>query len=150
MSATDDMHEVDDIMEATKHENEVNHTEAPLSINIGSYYRGFYVGWTKRSSDNKVSDKIDDIKKFVDGLVTAGYEPSWNKETSAKALNINPTPIQAPIVADLVPTNATCPVHGSNLEWKTGISKTTNKPYAFWACNTKNADGSYCKAGGKK
>ena len=60
--------------------------EAPLSINIGSYYKGFYVGWTKRSADDKVTDKVEGIKKFVDSLVIAGFMPSWNKQTSQEAL----------------------------------------------------------------
>jgi hypothetical protein len=37
-----------------------------------------------------------------------------------------------------------CSVHGTPKIWKTGVSK-AGKPYAFWACPTKNADGSFCK-----
>lgn len=29
--------------------------------------------------------------------------------------------------------------------WKTGKSKTTNKDYAFWACNLRADDGGFCK-----
>lgn len=39
----------------------------------------------------------------------------------------------------------TCGIHGTKMEWKTGVSKKTNKPYAFWGCPTKNADGSFCQ-----
>jgi len=39
-----------------------------------------------------------------------------------------------------------CTVHGTTKVWKTGVSKTTNKPYAFWSCPTLNADGSYCRS----
>lgn len=42
-------------------------------------------------------------------------------------------------------TAPTCGIHGTVMEWKTGVSKTTNKPYAFWGCPSKNADGSFCK-----
>jgi hypothetical protein len=40
-----------------------------------------------------------------------------------------------------------CPVHGTPMTWRpAGVSKVSNKPYpAFWACGTKNTDGSYCK-----
>jgi hypothetical protein len=38
----------------------------------------------------------------------------------------------------------TCGIHGQPMEWKSGNSKATGKPYAFWACNTRNADGSFC------
>jgi hypothetical protein len=40
----------------------------------------------------------------------------------------------------------TCPVHGATTVWKEGVSKKTGKPYAFWGCTEKNADGSYCSA----
>lgn len=52
-----------------------------------------------------------------------------------------------------------CPVHGDLLVWKTGTYKTdrleapTHKAgevYGFWACPTKNADGSYCTAATKR
>ncbi len=39
-----------------------------------------------------------------------------------------------------------CGVHGSTKVWIEGTSKTTGKPYGFWSCPTKNADGSFCKA----
>jgi hypothetical protein len=41
-----------------------------------------------------------------------------------------------------------CSVHGTQMTLRpAGISKSTGKAYtAFWACNTKNADGSFCKA----
>lgn len=38
----------------------------------------------------------------------------------------------------------TCGVHGTQMKWLTGTSKKTGKPYAFWSCPTKNADGSFC------
>lgn len=37
-----------------------------------------------------------------------------------------------------------CGIHGTSMTWRTGVSQKTNKPYAFWACPTKNADGSFC------
>lgn len=38
-----------------------------------------------------------------------------------------------------------CSLHKTKSEWKTGTSKTTNKPYAFWACPNKD-NGEYCHA----
>lgn len=38
-----------------------------------------------------------------------------------------------------------CTVHNVNALWKTGVSKTTNRPFAFWSCPQRNPDGSYCK-----
>jgi len=43
-----------------------------------------------------------------------------------------------------------CPLHGSPLVWKTGTSKTTNKPYAFWSCPTLNPDGTFCRAAAQR
>jgi hypothetical protein len=40
----------------------------------------------------------------------------------------------------------TCSVHGITKIWKEGNNKETGKPYAFWSCPTKNADGSFCRA----
>lgn len=38
-----------------------------------------------------------------------------------------------------------CSVHKVESAWKTGTSKKTGKPYAFWACPVKEND-TYCKA----
>lgn len=38
-----------------------------------------------------------------------------------------------------------CSVCGQAMTWKTGVSKTTNKPYAFWGCSTKDANYQFCK-----
>jgi hypothetical protein len=38
-----------------------------------------------------------------------------------------------------------CSVCGQVMTWKTGVSKTTGKPYAFWGCNTKDANYQFCK-----
>jgi hypothetical protein len=37
-----------------------------------------------------------------------------------------------------------CPVHGCAMVWREGVSKKSHKPYAFWSCPSKNADGSFC------
>ena len=42
-------------------------------------------------------------------------------------------------------TDKTCDICYNPMEWKTGVSKKTNKPYAFWGCSTRNQDGSFCK-----
>jgi hypothetical protein len=93
--------------------------EAPLSINIGSYYKGFYVGWTKRSADREVSDKIKSIKRFVESLVDEGFEPSWNKQTSKAALN----PDSIMEVTQEVNSHP-CKTCGGFTEFKSGKAKT--------------------------
>jgi len=41
-------------------------------------------------------------------------------------------------------TPPVCAVHGVTMKWRSGTSKTSGKPYAFWSCPEKNPDGSYC------
>lgn len=54
----------------------------------------------------------------------------WEKQMNG---NGKPTE-QAPV----------CNLHNKPMVYKQGTSKTTGKPYAFWACNERLADGSYC------
>lgn len=63
--------------------------EAPASIHIDSYLYGFHVGWTKRLTDNNIAQQVGGVNAFVKSLISYGYEPSWNKETSKVALNGN-------------------------------------------------------------
>lgn len=53
-----------------------------------------------------------------------------------------PQPAQQAINQGVAPM---CQVHGIPMLWKTGTSRSTGKPYAFWSCSGKNQDGSYCK-----
>ena len=55
--------------------------------------------------------------------------------------NLPETPKPTPQPA----TSPMCGIHNIPMTWKTGISKTTNKPYAFWACSGKMTDGTWCK-----
>ena len=41
--------------------------------------------------------------------------------------------------------NPICGIHNTPMQWKTGVSNKTNKPYAFWSCPTRNPDGSFCQ-----
>lgn len=41
--------------------------------------------------------------------------------------------------------NPNCQLCGAEMVWREGVSKNMGKPYAFWACPTRNPDGSYCK-----
>lgn len=46
--------------------------------------------------------------------------------------------------AEGTPTDV-CPVHLVAWAHKTGVAKTSGKPYDFWACSEKDADGKFCK-----
>lgn len=56
-------------------------TEAPLSIHIDAYYKGFHSGITVRSMDNSVIP-AKKIVAVIESLIGSGFKPSWNVETS--------------------------------------------------------------------
>ena len=104
--------------------------EAPISVTIKGYYKGFSVLFTKRHNQDEEIE-LDNITKSIDSLIGKGFMPSWNTETNGKTLNpVSTTPV--------------CAIHGVPMVWKSGISKKTGKPYAFWGCDVRNPDGSYC------
>lgn len=55
--------------------------EAPLSIHIDSYYKGFHAGITIRGTDNKIVP-VSKVKNMIDGLIAQGFMPSWNEDTN--------------------------------------------------------------------
>lgn len=135
------------IIDEVMGEETSNLPEAPLSITIGSYYKGFSVLWTRRSADTKVSPRVGEIKDFIGKLIEAGYMPSWNLETNKASLGENKgIGIDLSIDGEKG-QGGVCPVHNVKLVYKSGISKKDNKPYAFWGCPEKLADGAFCKAG---
>jgi len=104
--------------------------EAPVSITVRGYYKGFSALITKRNAEGKIN--LEDITKAIDNMVAKGFKPSWNDATNGA------TP-QAP--AKDVPI---CGEHNVPMVWKQGVGRASGKPYAFWACPQKNNDGSYC------
>jgi len=121
---------------------------------IDLYYKGFHIGVTARGeneipSGDDLTKQAKEAKMAIDALQGLEFEPSWNKDTN-KASQAS-TPVKS--LPDLgidgpQGQGGTCPVHGTALVWKTGTN--AKGQYAFWACPTKNADGSYCKAATKK
>lgn len=123
--------------------------EAPLSIHIDAYYKGFHSGITIRMMDN-TSIPADRIKRAIDSLIAGGFEPSWNKETSKGFLNQTVTPR-----ATTIPQNgpsAMCPIHNELLVLRpAGVSKSTGRAYpAFYACPGNNEMGEFCNYRPKK
>lgn len=43
----------------------------------------------------------------------------------------------------------TCSVHKVPMVYRSGVSKKTNKPYAFWSCPEKLPNGDWCSEKGK-
>lgn len=60
--------------------------EAPGSIHIDSYLKGFHVGWTKRLTDANVGKELINVKMFVDNLTKEGFKPSWNEQTNQQTI----------------------------------------------------------------
>lgn len=58
--------------------------EAPMSIHIDSYYKGFHVGFTKRMDEHQITPQIDGVTAVIEKLILKGYKPSWNEETNLK------------------------------------------------------------------
>ncbi len=134
--------------------------EAPQSGNVTGYFNGFSIQITCRNPQIDLKPMVLKMKETAEYMSSLNFLPSWN-ETTNEALKIK-TAVVAPIATP--PANpgidlgisgtqgqgGTCPVHGAKLVWKTGVSKTRNSSYAFWACPTLNADGSFCRAGSQK
>jgi hypothetical protein len=143
--------------------NDTNHTEANHVTFIDLYYKGFHIGVTCRRNPSEgiwldLAGQGEQAKEAIDQLIKKGFEPSWNKETTNGHLKPQ-TPVVTPPTSSQLPdlsingsdgNGGTCPVHGTPLVWKSGISKKTNKPYGFWACQERDADGNYCKGASRR
>ena len=121
----------------------------PHSIHIDGYYQGFHIEIIQTEVGDQANTETYSLMKhakaLVDQMKLDGWEPSWNTETNNKVNGAKPeqkTVYQAPENGE----NRTpiCGVHNVPMVWKSGVSQKTNKPYAFWSCATRNADGSFC------
>ena len=110
--------------------------EAPVSITIKGYYKGYSVLITRRKEEMS-EDEITNIVKAIDNLEAKGFRPSWNEVTNGT--------VKTPVKVD--PNAPICEVHQKPMTMHpAGVSKATGKSYpAFWSCQEKNADGSFCK-----
>lgn len=99
------------------------------------------------------STQISAVSKKIAGAYTVAplstpsstastTQPGFLTQTQAD----NPfggAPVQTPPPASAQPTTPTC-VHGARI-FRQGVSKTTGKPYAFWACPTPQGTPDQCK-----
>lgn len=109
---------------------ELDLPEAPASMTLRVWIKGYGVMLTAR--DNKVASLLKKTETMIDYAESHGWKNTWDTTPAKTATNpVNP---QTPV----------CGIHGTPMEWKTGTSKKTGKPYAFWSCATRNADGSFC------
>ena len=74
---------------------------------------------------------------------TADTTPSGFSTPTQAGNPFGGAPMQTPPPASGQPTTPTC-VHGARI-FRQGTSKTTGKPYAFWACPTPQGTPDQCK-----
>ena len=137
MSEPFDGKEVDEVMdEAEEMIPTPDMPEAPQSIHVDAYYKGFHAGFTIRKPSNRLV-AVNETTKLIEGLIEKGYKPSWNSETNNGHTETPKSDPNAPI----------CEVHNKPMSLKpSGISKATGKRYpAFWACSERMEDGSFCR-----
>ena len=108
--------------------------ESPASANVKVWIHDFGVMFTMR--DNKMSNVVAKIEKLIKIGVEKGWKPKWTDMPPVGVVTL-PKPS-----GDV--TNPVCGIHGTPMAWKTGVSKKSGKPYAFWSCATKNADNTWC------
>jgi hypothetical protein len=75
----------DPIMEVTKHADEQSHSEAPLSIHIDAYFKGFHCGITVRKEENSIIPSTK-VVSIIESLIEKGFKPSWNEDTNKASL----------------------------------------------------------------
>lgn len=107
--------------------------ESPASLNVKFWADGFGVMLTMRAET--VSEVLKQFQTIMPFIKNSGYKNVWDKEPITRVL-----PEQTPVVQNA----PICGIHGVPMTWKSGISKTNGKPYAFFACSTKNANGTWC------
>ena len=114
--------------------------EAPAVSNIKVWIRGYGVMLTVRGE--KMMDIIHKTETLVDYAESHGWKNTWNTtETPNKAIVGQPT---TPQDVNTMIDAPNCSVHGTPMKYLQGTSKRTGKPYAFWSCPNKLADGSFC------
>jgi hypothetical protein len=132
--------EIDEILEEASVKSVGSETdnlpESPNSANIKVWIRGFGVQFTMR--DNQMINVIQKIEKLIQLAEEKKWQPTWEVKVLPKQDPTMEIPTQLPKIAPK------CSIHGIDMVWRAGISKKTGKPYGFWACSQKLANGDYC------
>jgi hypothetical protein len=126
----------DDVEEVLRESN-AYFPEAPVSITIQGYCKGFSVLITKRNGAGKV--EIPEIVKTIDNMIVKGFKPSWNEATNKQAEIAQATGQGGEAETANEAYAPLCPVH------KKAMTKRTGKYGEFWSCGTKLSDGTWCK-----
>ena len=103
--------------------------EAPYSVTITGYYKGFSTMKTHRSFE-PIKNEV--VVASIEDMIAKGFLPSWNTETNGKAL-------AKPVETPATPASPVCPYHNKPMTLREG------KFGKFWSCSTKLADDTWCK-----
>lgn len=116
-------------------------SEAPASATIHAWdVDNFGVLFTIRDTDAK--NLYVRMNGLIQTLKNDGWKPDWKTEGVS-----TPPPVQKAVVShstsSVVGETPMCGTHNVPMTWKTGVSKKTGRPYAFWSCGEMN-NGMYC------
>ena len=100
--------------------------EAPVSITVKCYYKGFSVLITRRK-EKLAPDEASNIIEAIDNLIAKGFEPSWNKATSQEQLNERQ-------ISEDIADKVTCPIH--NIKMNHYVKGQDE----WWSHQTKNGE----------
>ncbi len=107
--------------------------EAPASATVKVVSPKGY-SWLFTMRSDSAEDLLFKTLTMEGHFENYGWKPVEEGKQAAKAQG-TPQPTGEPPV---------CAIHGKPMEWKSGVSKTNGRPYGFWSCTEKLADGSYC------
>lgn len=111
----------------------MNNNEAPMSVNVTAYYKGFSMQVTQRSRDVDVKPLVTEQMELINWLIEQGCKPSWNDETNNK--HGGSTSQQTTPPAEV--KNVTCEVCGEAATERKGTTK-AGKQYHGIFCSTDN------------
>jgi len=97
--------------------------EAPVSINVRGYYKGFSVQITKRNAKGVV--ELEKIITAIDNMIKNGFKPSWNDDTNGKSSSTPKVEVKT----------KPCEQCGGTRKLVEGVSK--GKRWAGWFCQNK-------------
>lgn len=100
--------------------------EAPVSITIRGYYKGFSVLITKRK-EKPDKTELENITKTIDNMVGQGFKASWADKENGESQEDKPAP-----------KTKTCEC-GAVRTLRTGVSKEGRK-WAGWLCSNKDCE----------
>jgi hypothetical protein len=109
--------------------------EAPASATV-KVMSGNGFSWLFTMRDEHASNLLFKIKAMEDHFLAAGWTPVVESRNGvSKGAGGIPQPSVEPPI---------CGIHAKPMNWKSGVSEKTGRPYGFWSCGEKLANGEFC------